>query len=94
MDIIGQSLLTEFDLPEKQVRKLIARVQDRYETSEELFQAIVSTQKIDAKKLRASVLENLHTNCIEQGHHKAGEKCNDAAIRDFVKSWKTNKSEK
>jgi hypothetical protein len=93
-DIIGQCLLTEFDLTEKQIRKLISGAQERYETSEELFQAIVSAPEIDAEKLRASILENLHTNCIEQGHHQPGEKCDDATIRNFVKSWKTRKGEK
>ena len=68
------------------IKKLTAGAQDRYETSEALFQAVVKRLDLDPEKLRRSILANLYVN--SDVSEKEDQKRDDSELREFIKSWK------
>lgn len=81
-DIISHCLLTEFAIDESEVQSMLAGAEKRFQTGEQLFQAVCEKFGVSREKLRASVLANLHENCGDQA------KCDDRAIRAAVEAWK------
>lgn len=86
-DILSNALMLELQIDEAVANKVTSGAQDRFDTSEELFQLAISELKLDEAKLKVAIKKMLHCNC------KHDDKRDDSAERKIVDGWKVKSGE-
>ncbi|MEL7498507.1 MAG: hypothetical protein AAFN77_12920 [Planctomycetota bacterium] len=83
-DVMSNALSQEFDLEEQEINRVTTGAGNRFDSSEELFQEVVSKFKLSPKELKAALVKQLHCNC----KHKSVD---DAPARVFIESFATER---